>query len=155
MFGAGQRVMFRLFPEIYHLHNDHNPGFHGQAPEPIHKNLLEFSNFIKQKGDISCGLATDGDADRIGLYDSKGNFVDSHHIILLLIHYLVKYKNQTGKVATAFSTTVKIKNMRESSSKYSHQKRICIHLDRRYEILYIFQILYRNYFYNFVILCFL
>ena len=113
MFGAGQRVMFRLFPEIYHLHNDHNPGFHGQAPEPIHKNLLEFSNFIKQKGDISCGLATDGDADRIGLYDSKGNFVDSHHIILLLIHYLVKYKNQTGKVATAFSTTVKIKNMCE------------------------------------------
>ena len=111
MFGAGQRVMMRLFPEIYHLHNDHNPGFHGQAPEPIHKNLLEFSNFIKQKGDISCGLATDGDADRIGLYDDKGNFVDSHHIILLLIHYLVKYKNQTGKVATAFSTTVKIKNM--------------------------------------------
>lgn len=113
MFGAGQRVMARLFPEIHHLHNDHNPGFHGQAPEPIHKNLLEFSNFIKQKGDISCGLATDGDADRIGLYDSKGNFVDSHHIILLLIHYLVKYKNQTGKVATAFSTTVKIKNMCE------------------------------------------
>jgi len=111
MFGAGQRVMYRLFPEIYHLHNDHNPGFHGQAPEPIHKNLLEFSNFIKQKGNISCGLATDGDADRIGLYDGKGNFVDSHHIILLLIHYLVKYKNQTGKVATAFSTTVKIKNM--------------------------------------------
>lgn len=113
MFGAGQRVMYRLFPEIYHLHNDHNPGFHGQAPEPIHKNLLEFSNFIKQKGDISCGLATDGDADRIGLYDGKGNFVDSHHIILLLIHYLVKYKHQTGKVATAFSTTVKIKNMCE------------------------------------------
>lgn len=113
MFGAGQRVMYRLFPEIYHLHNDHNPGFHGQAPEPIHKNLLEFSNFIKQKGNISCGLATDGDADRIGLYDGKGNFVDSHHIILLLIHYLVKYKNQTGKVATAFSTTVKIKNMCE------------------------------------------
>ena len=113
MFGAGKNVMQRLFPEIYHLHGDDNPGFHGQAPEPIHKNLLEFSNFIKEKGNISCGLATDGDADRIGLYDSEGNFVDSHHIILLLIHYLVKYKKQTGKVATAFSTTVKIKNMCE------------------------------------------
>ncbi len=111
MYGAGQRVMKRLFPEIHQLHCDHNPGFHGQAPEPIHKNLLEFSNFIKAKGNISCGLATDGDADRIGLYDSEGNFVDSHHIILLLIHYLVKYKNQSGKVAVAFSTTVKIKNM--------------------------------------------
>ena len=116
MFGAGKNVMQRLFPEIYHLHGDDNPGFHGQAPEPIHKNLLEFSNFIKEKGNISCGLATDGDADRIGLYDSEGNFVDSHHIILLLIHYLVKYKKQTGKVATAFSTTVKIKNMCEHYS---------------------------------------
>lgn len=111
MFGAGQRVMKRLFPDIHHLHCDHNPGFHGQAPEPIHKNLLPFSEFIKAQGNISCGLATDGDADRIGLYDSEGQFVDSHHIILLLIHYLAKYKQQTGKVATAFSTTVKIKNM--------------------------------------------
>lgn len=111
MYGAGQRVMQRLFPDIHKLHCDHNPGFHGQAPEPIHKNLIEFSNYIKSDGTIACGLATDGDADRIGLYDSKGNFVDSHHIILLLIHYLVKYKKQTGKVAVAFSTTVKIKNM--------------------------------------------
>lgn len=113
MYGAGQGVMNRLFPEIHHLHNDNNPGFHGQAPEPIHKNLLPFSEFIKAQKNISCGLATDGDADRIGLYDSEGQFVDSHHIILLLIHYLVKYKNQRGKVATAFSTTVKIKNMCE------------------------------------------
>ena len=111
MYGAGQRVMQRLFPEIHKLHCDDNPGFHGQAPEPIHKNLIEFSEFIKKNGKISCGLATDGDADRIGLYDNKGNFVDSHHIILLLIHYLVKYKKQSGKVAVAFSTTVKIKNM--------------------------------------------
>lgn len=111
MYGAGQRVMRRLFPEIIHLHSDHNPGFHGQAPEPIHKNLLEFSNLIKSRGDIDCGLCTDGDADRIGLYDNKGNFVDSHHIILLLIHYLKKYKGMNGKVATAFSSTVKIKNM--------------------------------------------
>lgn len=111
MYGAGQRVMSKLFPKIHHLHNDHNPGFHGQAPEPIHKNLLELSNFIKDKKNISCGLATDGDADRIGLYDAEGSFVDSHHIILLLIHYLVKYKKMKGKVAVAFSTSVKIKNM--------------------------------------------
>ena len=111
MFGAGQKVMKRLFPEIHKLHCEDNPGFNGQAPEPIHKNLIEFSNFIKEKGNISCGLATDGDADRIGLYNAKGHFVDSHHIILLLIHYLVKYKKQSGKVVVAFSTTVKIKNM--------------------------------------------
>ncbi len=111
MYGAGQNVIKKLFPEMVTLHCDNNPGFHGQAPEPIHKNLKEFSELIKTRGDISCGLATDGDADRIGLYDSKGNFVDSHHIILLLINYLVKYKQMNGKVAVAFSTSVRIKNL--------------------------------------------
>lgn len=107
MYGAGQRVVPRILPEVALLHCDHNPGFHGQAPEPIHRNLLEFSRFIPQHH-IQCGLATDGDADRIGLYNSKGEFVDSHHIILLLIHYLVKYKGMTGKVVVATSTTPKV-----------------------------------------------
>jgi phosphomannomutase len=113
MFGAGQNVMRRLFPEITFLHCENNPSFEGQAPEPIHKNLTEFSEMIKMSGNIDCGLVTDGDADRIGLYDDQGNFVDSHHIILLLIHYLYKYKGMRGKVCTAFSTTNKIKNMCE------------------------------------------
>ena len=113
MFGAGQNVMRRLFPEITFLHCENNPSFEGQAPEPIHKNLTEFSEMIKMSGNIDCGLVTDGDADRIGLYDNEGNFVDSHHIILLLIHYLYKYKGMRGKVCTAFSTTNKIKNMCE------------------------------------------
>ncbi|MEO8149501.1 MAG: phosphoglucomutase/phosphomannomutase family protein [Bacteroidia bacterium] len=111
MYGAGQNVIKRLLPETTMLHCDENPSFKGQAPEPIHKNLMEFSNLIKNDGKIDCGLATDGDADRIGLYDDKGNFVDSHHIILLLIHYLVKYKHQTGKVCIAFSVTPRVKKL--------------------------------------------
>jgi len=111
MYGAGQNVIRRLFSDVTLLHCEHNPSFDGQAPEPIARNLQEFADVIKLSGDIDCGLATDGDADRIGLFDSEGNFVDSHHIILLLIHYLCKYKGMRGKVCTAFSTTVKIKNM--------------------------------------------
>jgi phosphomannomutase len=114
MYGAGQNVIKRLFPEVETLHCEYNPSFMGQAPEPIHKNLLEFSKYIKDaKGDIACGLATDGDADRIGLYDSEGNFVDSHHIILLLIKYLVEEKKMTGKVVTAFSVTPRVLRMCE------------------------------------------
>lgn len=108
MYGAGQNAMRRLFPEITLLHCDHNPGFDGQAPEPIHKNLSEFSELIRVSEEIDCGLVTDGDADRIGLYNSKGEFVDSHHIILLLIHYLHKYKGLSGKVITTFSASGKI-----------------------------------------------
>ena len=58
-------------------------------------------------------MATDGDADRIGLYNGRGEFIDSHHIILLLIHYLVKYKQFTGKVVVAVSTTPKVKKLCE------------------------------------------
>jgi len=110
MFGAGMNVVKRLLPEATLLHCDDNPGFLGTAPEPIHRNLQEFSDLMKDNA-LDCGLATDGDADRIGLYDSKGNFVDSHHIILLLIHYMVKYKGMKGKVVTAFSCSVKVEQM--------------------------------------------
>ncbi|MBU47023.1 MAG: phosphoglucosamine mutase [Flavobacteriales bacterium] len=110
MYGAGMNVVKRLLPEARLLHCSDNPGFLGTAPEPIHRNLREFSEMMKNNT-LDCGLATDGDADRIGLYDSNGNFIDSHHIILLLIHYLVKYKGMKGKVVTAFSCSVKIGQM--------------------------------------------
>lgn len=113
MYGAGQNVMRRLLPDITFLHCDYNPGFEGQAPEPIHKNLIPFSTLITESGDLDCGLATDGDADRIGLYNGKGEFVDSHHIILLLINYLVTQKKMTGKVVNAFSVTPRVKKMCE------------------------------------------
>tara|TARA_Y100000766_G_C18906642_1_gene606148 strand:- start:307 stop:1716 length:1410 start_codon:yes stop_codon:yes gene_type:complete len=113
MYGAGQNVMKKLFPDMTFLHCDYNPSFNDQAPEPIDKNLTEFSELIKNRKNIAAGLATDGDADRIGLYNSKGEFVDSHHIILLLLLYLYKYKNLKGKVVVAASTTPRVVKLAE------------------------------------------
>lgn len=113
MYGAGQNVMRRLFPNATFLHCDYNPSFDGQAPEPIDKNLQELAQLIKIAGDIDSGLATDGDADRIGLYDHEGTFVDSHHIILLLINYLHNYKKFSGKVCITFSVSPRIKKLCE------------------------------------------
>ncbi|MEZ4930129.1 MAG: hypothetical protein R2777_09015 [Chitinophagales bacterium] len=111
MYGAGQRILPRLLPNAKTLHCDYNPSFKGQAPEPIHKNLLEFSALIANDNTLDIGLANDGDADRIGLYNKEGHFIDAHHIILLLIHILHKYKKMTGKVVIAFSVSPKIKKM--------------------------------------------
>lgn len=113
MYGAGQRVVPQVLPDTTLMHCDHNPSFRGQAPEPIGKNLQELAQYIKTHQNIDCALATDGDADRIGLYDSHGEFIDSHHIILLLIHYMVKYKGMSGKVAIAFSVTPRVYKMCE------------------------------------------
>jgi len=113
MWGAGQNVIRRLFPNAVLLHCDVNPSFKGISPEPLHKNLLELSETIKSTPELKFGLANDGDADRIALYDEDGKYVDSHHIILLLIHYLHQYKKLTGKVAIAASTTLRVNKLCE------------------------------------------
>jgi len=113
MYGAGQSVLPKILPNAELLHCEENPSFMGQAPEPLHRNLQELSKFIKKNKDITAGLANDGDADRIGLYDEKGKFIDSHHILLLLIHYLHHYKGMSGKVVTSFSLTGKVEKMCE------------------------------------------
>ncbi len=123
MYGAGMNVVRRLFPEATLLHADYNPSFMGQAPEPIARNLKPFAELIKNS-DIACGMATDGDADRIGLFNAKGEFVDSHHIILLLIRYLVEHKGVKGNVYTSFSCTSKIKNLCDHYGIENHVTKI-------------------------------
>ena len=110
MYGAGQNVIRRILPDAFLMHADYNPSFMGQAPEPIARNLKPFAEHIANS-DIASGLATDGDADRIGLFDENGDFVDSHHIILLLLQYLVEFKGVKGNVYTSFSCTSKIKTL--------------------------------------------
>ncbi len=107
MYGAGRKVFAKVFPEAKLFHCEDNPGFNGRAPEPIDKNLPELRDYCKNNN-IPFGLATDGDADRIGLYDDRGVFIDSHHIILLVANYLLQKKKMKGKIVCTFSCTDKI-----------------------------------------------
>ena len=109
MFGAGQRIMKKLFPDAIHIHSDFNPSFHGQAPEPIERNLTTLIQTVKANPEIKLGVANDGDADRIGMTDEHGQFVDSHHLLLLLLYYQHHFKKQKGKVLITFSVTDKVK----------------------------------------------
>src|SRR5690606_28306226 len=61
MYGAGQNVIRKVLPSSVLLHCDHNPSFKGTAPEPIHKNLKEFSQLLANTPELKIGLATDGD----------------------------------------------------------------------------------------------
>lgn len=111
MYGAGQSAFAKLLPGAILLHCDENPSFRGQAPEPIHRNLGEMSATIANDPKITVGIANDGDADRIGMYDEDGKFVDSHHILLLLLLYMHKYKGESGKVVVTFSVTDKMRKL--------------------------------------------
>jgi phosphomannomutase len=113
MYGTGQQVIRRLLPNAQLFHASFNPSFMGQAPEPIHRNLGTLSAFVAENHGIHCGIATDGDADRIGMYDEDGHFVDSHHILLLLLWYMAEYRKETGKVVVTFSVTDRMKRLAE------------------------------------------
>ncbi len=108
MYGAGYLIFPRILPDAVCLHCDYNPSFYGQAPEPIERNLVPFSEMIKADPLIKIGIANDGDADRIGMIDEDGMFVDAHHILLLLLYYMYKIKGMTGKVVISFSVTDKM-----------------------------------------------
>ncbi len=106
MFGSGQGMVSRLLgrKQVIELRCDWNPGFHGQAPEPIERNLEELSRTVVREK-CAAGMANDGDADRIGMYDEGGRFVDSHTLLSLLVKYLHEDRGLTGEIVKTFSTT--------------------------------------------------
>jgi len=105
MFGSGMGAIKKLLgDQVVELHAEVNPSFKGVPPEPIEKNLTEFSAFIPGNN-CQIGIANDGDADRIALFDENGTFVDSHRILSLLVKYLHIEKGLSGTIVKTFSTT--------------------------------------------------
>lgn len=108
MFGSGRGVIKGMLQgsgcEIHEIRGELNPGFGGVHPEPIGRYLSALSGAVcNGLGDF--GLATDGDADRIGAMDGRGNFVDPHKIMALALKYLVEKKGLRGSVVRTVSTT--------------------------------------------------
>ena len=110
MYGSGQGVLAQLVPVRAEIRNSFNPSFGGAHPEPLPQNLKELSTLVVFKG-CDIGIATDGDADRVGALDEHGNFVDSHRIFALLLKYFVEEKKLTGEVAKSISVSHIINKM--------------------------------------------
>ncbi len=106
MHGAGMGMYAALLGEehVVGVRSDVNPSFGGIAPEPIDRNLEDLPSQILEHG-CHAAVANDGDADRIGMFDEKGQYVDSHRILALLVSYLAEDKGLTGTVVKTFSTT--------------------------------------------------
>jgi phosphomannomutase len=108
MYGSGRGILAGIFCErgVQHItiREELNPLFPGINPEPIepHIALLQ-QTVVNEKCDA--GLATDGDADRIGAVAEDGSFVDSHKIFCVLLRWLLERKKWSGDVVRAFNTT--------------------------------------------------
>lgn len=111
MYGSGQKIASQVIPGIKVIHNRQEWMFDGTPPEPLEKNLKDFLDTMRNNPKLKLGIAIDGDADRIALADENGRYIDSHHIILLLIHYLAGYRKEKGMVVTGFSSTLKIEKL--------------------------------------------
>jgi alpha-D-glucose phosphate-specific phosphoglucomutase len=108
MYGSGRGAIKGILQgtgcEVKEIRNEMNPGFGGVHPEPIASHLSALAGAIStHMGDF--GLATDGDADRIGAMDERGNFVDPHKIMALALQYLVENRGWGGPVVRTVSTT--------------------------------------------------
>ena len=108
MYGAGRIHLRRLLQDagcdVTELRSEMNPGFNGIHPEPIARHLGPLIDAMRS-GAYRLGLATDGDADRIGAVDPGGRFIDPHGIMALLLDYLVNDRGLRGSVVKTVSTT--------------------------------------------------
>ncbi len=90
--------------EVQVIHDRHDTLFGGHLPAPNEKTLGALSNFVIDNY-CDLGIATDGDADRLGVIDDKGIFVPPNHLLVLLYYYLMRYRGWRGPVVRNNSTT--------------------------------------------------
>lgn len=116
MFGSGRGQISGILQgtgcEVFEVRGEMNPGFGGIHPEPIAKYLGALAGAIAA-GHGHIGLATDGDADRIGAMDGRGQFVDPHRILALALKYLVEQRGMEGKIVKTVSTSQMLNRLAE------------------------------------------
>lgn len=108
MYGSGgfylENILKGYGHKVVTIHGDPNPIFPGLNPEPIEIHLRELSKKVKElKADI--GIATDGDADRVGIVDEKGNVLTPHYVLSLLLIHLKTSRGWSGAVVKTISST--------------------------------------------------
>lgn len=108
LYGAGSGFLNDLLgDQVTLIHGEADPDFGGIHPEPIEPYVNEAMATMRRGGYSVC-LITDGDADRIGAVDEKGNYITSHQIFALILKHLVENRGMKGKVFKSLSTSVMI-----------------------------------------------
>lgn len=107
--GAGcfEQLLAGTSCQVTTLNGKHDPLFGGINPEPIEKNYGRSAAYLKKHPHDIC-LVTDGDADRVGGMDGRGNYLSTHQIICLLLRHLIFNRQGRGRVVKALTTTAMV-----------------------------------------------
>jgi phosphomannomutase len=108
MFGAGIGYFKSLLDggkiEVHEINKVRNPLFPGIQPEPINKNLGKLARYVIRDNAV-IGFATDGDADRIGVMDENGTYLNTQEIFALLAVYLLEIRKERGAIVKTLTST--------------------------------------------------
>lgn len=114
LFGVGAGCFDQLLAgtscRVTTLNGNHDPLFGGINPEPIEKNYVRSAAFLRKHPHDIC-LVTDGDADRVGGMDGRGNPLSTHQLICLMLHHFVVNRQGRGRVVKALTTTSMVDKM--------------------------------------------
>ena len=108
MYGVSQTslrtILMTCRCDLEVIHDRHDTLFGGKLPAPNARTLTTLSNYVIDRG-CHLGIATDGDADRLGVIDEMGQFVHPNTLLVLLYYYLVRYRGWQGACVRNNSTT--------------------------------------------------
>jgi alpha-D-glucose phosphate-specific phosphoglucomutase len=116
MYGAGAGYLSQLLGggamQLVEINGERNPLFPDINPEPIEPNLAKLAATVKREK-ATVGLATDGDADRLGVIDEKGNFLTQLQVFALLSLYLLEVRGKRGAIVRTFTSTTMLDRLGE------------------------------------------
>ncbi len=108
MYGVSQTCLRTILMtcrcDLEVIHDRHDTLFGGKLPAPNAHTLVSLSHFVTDRH-CDLGVATDGDADRLGVIDETGGFIHPNTLLVLLYYYLVKYRGWQGPCVRNNSTT--------------------------------------------------
>lgn len=117
MHGTGGRWVETLLKggkiSIETIRADRDPLFGGVLPEPMPWNMELTARTIRKRGALMA-VVTDGDADRVGAMDERGEYINTHQILMILLLHLARRKGWKGSVVRTFSQSVIVKRIAES-----------------------------------------
>ncbi len=105
------------------LHADRNPGFGGMHPEPIEQYMPEAMARMRAGG-YDLGIANDGDADRVGIVDERGVFVNQLQVMALLSMYLLEKRGERGDLVRSLTSTGMVDKLGEKFGVPVHELRV-------------------------------